>query len=106
MIKYEILTLMVTELGHPLLEGKPKSGRSRLPANRADTERLRRLLRTRCERPSCGRAKQRDELPPLHSITSSARASSVGGIVKPRAIAVLRLTTSSYLVGACTGRSA
>src|SRR6185369_12428083 len=41
-----------------------------------------------------------------HSITSSARASSVGGISRPRALAVLRLTTSSYLVGACTGRSA
>jgi hypothetical protein len=32
------------------------------------------------ERPSCGRAaEQRDELAPLHSITSSARASTVGG---------------------------
>ena len=41
-----------------------------------------------------------------YSITSSARASSVGGISKPSALAVLRLITSSYLVGACTGRSA
>src|SRR6516164_6716088 len=41
-----------------------------------------------------------------HSITSSARASTDGGIVRPRAFAVLRLTTSSYLVGACTGISA
>src|SRR5215211_5851071 len=41
-----------------------------------------------------------------HSITSSARASSVGGISRPSALAVLRLMTSSYLVGACTGRSA
>src|SRR6476661_7272478 len=44
--------------------------------------------------------------PPHHSITSSARASSVGGISKPSALAVLRLMTSSYLVGACTGKSA
>src|SRR5262245_10176900 len=44
--------------------------------------------------------------PPHHSITSSARASSVGGRVRPSALAVLRLITSSYLVGACTGRSA
>src|SRR5215831_551201 len=41
-----------------------------------------------------------------HSITSSARASSVGGRVRPRALAVLRLMTSWYLVGCCTGRSA
>src|SRR5215471_6716475 len=40
-----------------------------------------------------------------HSITSSARASSVGGTSRPRARAVLRLITSSYLVGACTGKS-
>src|SRR5262245_9463901 len=41
-----------------------------------------------------------------HSITSSARASNVGGISRPSALAVLRLMTSSYLVGFCTGRSA
>jgi hypothetical protein len=40
----------------------------------------------------------------LDSITSSARASSVGGTVRPSAFAVLRLMTSSYLVGFCTGR--
>jgi hypothetical protein len=39
-----------------------------------------------------------------YSINSSARASTEGGIVRPRALAVLRLTTSSYLVGVCTGR--
>src|SRR5262245_12981956 len=42
----------------------------------------------------------------FHLITSSARASSVGGTVRPSALAVLRLITSSYLVGACTGRLA
>ena len=41
-----------------------------------------------------------------YSITSSARASSVGGTSRPSALAVLRLMTSSNLVGACTGRSA
>ena len=35
----------------------------------------------------------------VHSITSSARASSVGGTSRPSALAVLRLMTSSYLVG-------
>ena len=41
-----------------------------------------------------------------HSITSSARARSVGGIVRPRALAVLRLTMSSTLVDCTTGSSA
>src|SRR5262245_49857928 len=35
-------------------------------------------------------------LPSDHSITSSARASTVGGISRPSALAVLRLITSSY----------
>src|SRR5258706_1489748 len=41
----------------------------------------------------------------LHSITSSARASSVGEMVRPSALAGLRLTTNSNLFGACTGSS-
>ena len=41
-----------------------------------------------------------------YSITSSAPASSDGGTVRPSAFAVLRLIANSYLVGACTGRSA
>src|SRR6266478_8079581 len=48
-------------------------------------------------------------LPPkhgTHSITSSARARSVGGGSRPRALAALRLTTSSNLVGCSMGRSA
>ena len=35
----------------------------------------------------------------LHSITSSAVASSEGGTVRPSALAVLRLIANSYLVG-------
>src|SRR5262245_37391673 len=45
-------------------------------------------------------------LPSHHSITSSARTSSVGGIVRPSALAVIRLMTRSNLVGCSTGRSA
>src|SRR3954467_10991858 len=41
-----------------------------------------------------------------YSITSSARASTVSGTIRPSVFAVLRLMTNSYLVGACTGRSA
>src|SRR5215472_13136080 len=40
-----------------------------------------------------------------HSITSSARARSEGGTVRPSAFAVLRLMTSSNFVGAWTGSS-
>src|SRR6516162_3386380 len=51
-------------------------------------------------------AEQRDELAPPHSITSSARASSVGGTSMPSALAVCRLITNSNLVACNTGRSA
>src|SRR5262249_61800201 len=44
--------------------------------------------------------------PVILRITSSACCSSAGGIVRPRAWAVLRLITSSNLVGCWTGRSA
>src|SRR5262249_18609642 len=57
------------------------------------------LLPARRERPRCRRTYKCNELPPSHSITSSARASSDGGTVRPRALAVLRLITSSNLAG-------
>ena len=41
----------------------------------------------------------------VHLITSSTRSSTGGGIVRPRALAVLRLLTSSNFVGCSTGRS-
>ena len=41
-----------------------------------------------------------------YSITSSARASKVGAISRPIALAVFRLTTRSNLVGCSTGKSA
>src|SRR5262249_45538876 len=60
------------------------------------------------KRPCCCRASEHcDELAPSHhSITSSARARRVGGTSSPSALAVLRLITNSYFVGACTGSSA
>src|SRR5215831_11678018 len=57
------------------------------------------LLRARRERPRRRAAKQRDELASSHSITSSARASSVVGTSMPSVLAVMRLITSSNLVG-------
>ena len=53
-----------------------------------------------------GKAEQRDELASSHSITSSASASSLSGIWRPSALAVLRLMASSNAVDRCTGRSA
>src|SRR5262245_48491936 len=70
--------------------------------------RHRRLLRARREWPRCRpAAEKRDELAPLHhSITSSARASSVAGTSRPSAFAALTLIASSNFVGCSTGRSA
>jgi hypothetical protein len=51
-------------------------------------------------------ADQRDERAALHSITSSARASSVGGTSRPIVFAVFRLITSLYLDACSTGNSA
>ena len=94
------LVQALAECSKPLRE-RPR----RHPAEEPD-HRQRRLLRSRRERPRhCRTPDERDEFPPFHSITSSARARSVGGTVRPSALAVLRLITSSYLVGACTGRS-
>ena len=59
----------------------------------------RRLLRLRRERPSGSSANSNNELAPPHSITSSAVTSSVEGTLRPSALAVLRLITSSNLIG-------
>src|SRR5262245_27849651 len=54
------------------------------------------LLRARCERPrGGGAAEKRYELASFHSITSSARPISGSGMVRPSALAVLRLMTNS-----------
>jgi hypothetical protein len=78
------------------LEGKAK---------KPDARRLR-MLPMRPQRP-CDRAtEQSDELTPPHSITSSARASSVGGTSRPSVLAVCKLITNSNLVGCKIGKSA
>src|SRR5262249_46154007 len=65
------------------------------------------LLRTRRERPCRRRAaEQRDERASFHSMTSSARASSIAGISRPSALAVLRLMTNSNLTDCTIGKSA
>jgi hypothetical protein len=57
------------------------------------------LLRPRRQRQRRRACQACDELPASHSITSSAVTSSVCGTVSPSALAVLRLITSSNLVG-------
>src|SRR5262245_36627807 len=54
---------------------------------------------------SCTAANGVREYAPPHLITSSARNKRESGIVRPIAAAVLRLTTSSNLVGNWTGSS-
>src|SRR5262249_51087543 len=63
------------------------------------------LLRARRERPRGRAADKRDELVSPHWITSSARASNIGGTVRPIAFAAIRLIASSNLVGCSTGKS-
>src|SRR5262249_15877833 len=65
------------------------------------------LLCARHERPRRSRAaEQGDEIAAFHSITSSARASRVGGTSRPSILAVEALMTSSNLVDCTTGRGA
>jgi len=57
----------------------------------------------RHERPGRGAANKCDEVASSHSITSSARASRVGGTSRPSDLAVLRLITKSTLLVAPPG---
>src|SRR5262249_25416888 len=81
--------------------------RARIPFGRLRVEEADHwyLLRPRRERPRCRAADQRDELAAFHSITSSARASRVGGMSRPSALAVVMLTMRSNFVGCSIGRS-
>ena len=99
--------LNVTRLAHRIPEKPPKLLPARSPNHQNADYRHNRLLRVRRERPRRRRAaKHRDEVAPLHSITSSARASTDVGMSSPSAFGALRLITSSNLVCACTGKSA
>src|SRR5215469_10719710 len=102
----DIATVDISELPHALskafqvrLEGLRGSG-----AQNTD-DRYAALLSASHHRPKRN-ANERDELAPPHSITSSARASRVGGTTSPNVLAVCRLMTSSNLVARKTGRSA
>src|SRR5215467_11914783 len=94
-----------------LVNGSAKRRRRAIWTDIADTSDPVGKLRPRRERPRCCRAaEEHDELAAVHpfghSMTSSASASSLSGIWRPSALAVLRLMTRSNLVGCWTGRSA
>ena len=92
-----VLPFDIAQLAELLQEWQEYDGVGRIGSNGDETDTWDRalLLRPRCERPRSRRsAEQRDELAPLHSITSSARASSDGGTSRPSAFAVLRLVTN------------
>src|SRR5262249_48152336 len=105
-----VAALDVADFAQALLESayivRPEVGRS---VAKEPNHWHRRLLRARRERPrSRSAAEQRDELASLHlrghSTISSARASSLSGIWRPSAFAVLRLIAISNFTGACAGR--
>src|SRR5215472_13554888 len=65
------------------------------PAREDADHRHRRLLRARRQRPSRRAAEKGDEdTAPDHSITSSAMASSMGGMVTPSTLAVVMLISN------------
>src|SRR5215217_550945 len=68
--------------------------------------RLSRRLDLQAEYSGPSTVEERKQFSPPHSITSSARARSVGGMVRSSAVAVFTLITRSYLVGCSTGISA
>src|SRR5262249_25726795 len=76
----------ITESSSECVDGRP--GLDRQDADRDNFPS--RPLRPCGERPSNRTAEQSDELATLHSITCSAPASSILGILRPRAFAVLR----------------
>src|SRR5215468_4842820 len=103
----EIAAVDPAEIAHSLHEGGgPLALRRRAARSEQSDGRHLRLLRARRKWPR-GRsaADQRYELAALHSITSSARATSCRGTSIPSASAVLRLMISSTLVTCWTGNS-
>src|SRR5215831_2872449 len=99
MINPHIVAVGPAQLLQPLLECREAylvvlivHGRTR---EHADAPHPLGLLRACRERPRRRAADERYELAPLHSITSSARASRGSGTVRPSALAVFRLMINS-----------
>src|SRR5215203_2272353 len=101
-----IASLDISCFAQALVErAQPSSEELRREAAETSNGRHSRLLRDGNVRPCRCPAESDKEIPPPHSITSSACACRLSGTVIPRAFAVLRLMTSSNLVDCATGRS-
>jgi hypothetical protein len=106
-LDFNVLTFAVAAFLEAAVECRDDvGGLGRRSAAEEPNSRHRRLLRARPERPRCRTAEQRDECAPLHSITSSAVASSACSTLRPRTFAVCRLMTNSNLAARITGSSA
>src|SRR5258705_5061456 len=91
----EILPFDVSKFTHSPVESDPKCCGSRIDQRHdPDTQHLGGCLRPRRQRPRRRRAAEEpDELAPIHSITSSASASSDGGTTRSSMRAVCILIT-------------
>src|SRR5438552_3273495 len=107
-IDHEMPPFHVAQLTESFLERPQGWGVSR-PSIGEETKpvHLPRRLRLGHERRSKERRTRasKERAPVHHWMTSSARCRSAGGIVRPRALALLRLITNSNFVGCSTGRS-
>src|SRR5437763_6944927 len=105
----QVLALDITEIAQARPEGLDTALRSSsgTETQKSDPPNSAGLLGARDQGP-CRQysAAEQQQIAPVHSMTSSARASSDCGTVSPSAFAVLRLMTNSNLVGCSTGRSA
>src|SRR5262249_17937912 len=101
----EVTRLHVAQLAQSLSEGSDVCRRGSR-RQKTDPVNFPHLLRLDGERRGEEGPRASGEGSPRHySTTSSARASTEGGIGRPRARAALRLITSSNVVGRWTGRS-
>ena len=106
-VDLHVATLAPAQLREPLQEcrvPRPSFAIVSRAHEHADAPHAVGLLRARPQRPrGCRAAEKGDELAALdlrdHSITSSARASSLSGIVSPSALAVVWLMINSNFVG-------
>jgi hypothetical protein len=88
------------------LTARCQSEKSRRRDGTADLPSTADIFEERCYGVECQEATYAPQQTASYSITSSASASSVGGMSIPTPLAVARLMTSSNLVGCSTGRSA
>src|SRR5262245_12725643 len=103
-LELQALLFDVAEDTHPVAQ--PFKRWPRLIGENADATNLASLGGSSKRRRDNRAAEQRDELTAAaHSITSSARASTVAGMSRPSALAVFRLMVSFEVVGAWIGRS-